>query len=92
MGSLVDDYSEVAEKLRNSGFNGNILNLAQWKMNHETFPEDQEAQIELIIKNNGMTKAGKLYKAGIIIANSRVVLEALPTAELFWKRIGDWLY
>ena len=82
MESLVDDYSEVAEKLTNSGFNGNILNLAPRQVSRETFPEDEEAQIEHIIKNKGMTKAGKLYKAGIIMANR----------ELFWKRIGDRLY
>ena len=62
--SLVDDYSEVTQKLTNSGYNGNILNPALRKVNHETFPEDEEAQIELIIKNKGMMKAGKLYKVG----------------------------
>ena len=64
MESLVDDYSEVAEMLTNSGFNGNILNLAPRQVSRETFPEDEEAQIEHIIKNKGMMKAGKLYKVG----------------------------
>ena len=37
---------------------------------------DEEAQVEKILQNKGMTKAGKLYKAGIVMANSRVILEA----------------
>ena len=89
MESLVDDYSEVAEKLTNSGFNGNILNLAPRQVSRETFPEDEEAQIEHIIKNKGMTKAGKLYKAGIIMANSRVVLEAHRRSALLTEKERD---
>ena len=89
MESLVDDYSEVAEELTNSGFNGNILNLASRQVSHETFPEDEEAQIEHIIKNKGMTKAGKLYKAGIIMANSRVVLEAHRRSALLAEKERD---
>ncbi len=76
MHSLVDEYNDIGSRLKTSGLNGDVLSLAPWIVNQEPLPVDEEAQVEKILQNKGMTKAGKLYKAGIVMANSRVILEA----------------
>ena len=39
-------------------------------------PDDEEAQVQHILDKNLITKSGGLFKTGIIVSNSRVVLEA----------------
>ena len=46
-------------------------------------------QIELIIKNKRMMKVGKLYKAGVIMANSRFVLEVHRRSALLAEKERD---
>ena len=47
-----------------------------------TIPPDQEAQVEHIVKNKLITSAGGLYKAGVVIANCDVVIDASKRAAI----------
>ena len=39
-------------------------------------PDDEEAHIQLLLKSNALNKAGSLFKAGVQVCNSKVLLEA----------------
>ena len=74
---LVDDYNERARMLNANGFNGDILDLEPRRVEENTeIGADEEAQIQQILKNKAVNAAGGLFKAGIIVANGRVILEA----------------
>ena len=74
---LVQEYNECSATLTRLGFNGCVLNLEPRKVaENETLPDDEEAQIKHIVDNKLISKAGGLFKAGIVVANARVVVEA----------------
>ena len=79
---LVKDYADCSNRLTSLGFNGGVLDLDPRRLNEYTLPVDEEAAVEQLVNNKGMNKAGSLYKAGVIMANSRVVLEAAKRASL----------
>ena len=58
------------------GFNGNVLNIEPPRVKKRAFLEDEEKQIQAIIDNKTINKAGGLFRCGVHIANSDVVLEA----------------
>jgi hypothetical protein len=63
--------------LNANGFNGDILDLGSRRVEENTeIDADEEAQIQQILKNKAVNAAGGLFKAGIIVANGRVILEA----------------
>ena len=72
----VQEYEECAQTLNRLGFNGDVLNLEVCQVEENGYPSDEERQTEHIVKNKLVNKAGGWYKAGIVIANSRVVIEA----------------
>ena len=74
--ALVDDYSQAAQMLTTLGYNGNVPDLAPRKVKDTPLSAYEEAAVQQLMKSKGMNKAGSLYKAGEIMANSRVVLEA----------------
>jgi hypothetical protein len=84
--SLVEDYGERSNELTGLGFNGDIFDLAPRRVQEIDLPANEEAAINLLIKNKGMNKAGSLYKAGVIMANSRVVLEAARRSALLTEK------
>ena len=74
---LVKDYEECARMLNARGFNGGVLNLEPPRVEKTaSIPDDKETRIQLILKNKVMNKAGSLFKVGVHVANSRVLLEA----------------
>ena len=74
---LVDDYNERANKLTEIGFNGAVPDLEPRRVEENTeIPADEEAQIQQILKNKAVNTAGGLFKASVIVANGRVILEA----------------
>ena len=73
---LVEDYEALGSKLSTLGFNGHVLDLKPRMVEGVELPKDEEAQIQHIIKNKIISKAGGLFKIGIHVANCRVVLEA----------------
>ena len=79
--ALVIDYGAKSDGLNAIGLNGDLLDLEPRVVVDNTVPEDEEEQALDIVKNKGMTKAGRLYKAGAIVANSRVVLRAHEIAQ-----------
>lgn len=82
MHALVDDYSKASQMLTTLGYNGNVLDLAPRQVKDFPLPADEEAAVQQLMMNKGMNKAGSLYKAGEIMANSRVVLEAARRTKL----------
>ena len=58
------------------GFNGAMLDCELSKVKKKAVFRDNEAQIQQIVDNKLLNKAGGLYKTGLIVANCRVVLEA----------------
>ena len=103
LAALVVDYGAKADGLTAAGFNGELLDLEPRQVLDATIvPESEEEAAQKIVAENGMTKAGRLYKAGTIVANSRVVLRAheivleqLQAAkdkkEFERKENGDWV-
>lgn len=79
---LVKDYAECSNRLTSLGFNGGVLDLEPRRVQEDTLPADEEAAVQELVKNKGMNKAGSLYRAGVIMANSRVVLEAAKRVSL----------
>ena len=75
MEELVKDYAQSGKKLTEMGYNGEILDLQPRIVVDYICPATEEAQIEHIVKNKLVSSAGGLFKAGVLIANSRVVLE-----------------
>jgi hypothetical protein len=58
------------------GFNGELLDCKLPKVKRQSVFRDEEAQIQHIVDNKLLNKAGGLYKTGPIVANCRVVVEA----------------
>lgn len=75
---LEEEYNECAETLLRLGYNGKVLDLRARRVAamEEGLPDDEEAQVQHILDKNMITKSGGLFKTGIIVSNSRVVLEA----------------
>ena len=76
MNKLVEDYSTSATTLTRQGYNGGVLDLKPRVVVENTVLADNEAQVDHIVKNKLITSAGGLYKAGIVIANCDVVIDA----------------
>jgi hypothetical protein len=72
---LLDDYKRQALELTSLGFNGDLLDLEPPSVVDTSIPEGEEAQIQLLLANGRVTKAGGLFKAGVHLANGRVVNE-----------------
>ena len=80
--ALVTDYAAKSDGLTAIGFNGDLLDLEPRVVDDgDDVPSDEEEQALGIVLNKGMTKAGRLYKAGIVVANSRVILRAHEIAQ-----------
>ena len=75
MDSLREEYTQAGVILTEMGYNGAMLDIAPPEAQHCVIPEGEEAQIEHIVTNKLINKAGGLYKTGLIVANARVVLE-----------------
>ncbi len=76
MNALVDDCSKTSLTLTSLGFKEDVLDLEPRQVQDVIILEDKEAAVQQLMKNKGIHKAGSLYKAGEIMANSQVVLEA----------------
>jgi hypothetical protein len=70
---LVDDNTRQALKLTEMGFNGDLVDLKPPSVVDTSIPDGEEAQIQHLLANGRVTKAGGLFKAGIHLANGRVV-------------------
>ena len=75
MDQFWDEYNQTAVILTEMGYNGGMLDIEPPEVQQYVIPESEEAQIEHIVANKLMHKAGGLYKAGLIVVNARVVLE-----------------
>ena len=73
---LVDDYNVGAKKVEEMGFNKNILSLRPPVVSTPKIPEGEEAQIQALVDGKAINKAGAMFKLGLQVANSRVMLEA----------------
>ena len=74
---LEDDYKKASNKLGQMGFNREVLDL-ELKVADvpDEITKDEEKLIQKIIDTKAVNSAGKLFKLGIYMANSKVVLEA----------------
>jgi hypothetical protein len=93
---LVEDYHDHKKTLDILGFNGNTLDIEipVALTSDKEITEDEEKQIDEIIKKKAIAKSGKLFKMGIHIANCKVVLEAqkrLKALEVEAKKKKDGL-
>jgi hypothetical protein len=76
LAALNKEYIISATTLTAMGFNGELLDCELPKVKKQPVFRDEEAQIQHIVDNKLLNKAGGLYKTGLIVANCRVVLEA----------------
>jgi hypothetical protein len=76
LAALDKEYKISAKSLTPMGFNGELLDCKLPKIKKKPVFCNEEAQIQHIIDNKLLNKAGGLYKTGLIIANCRVVVEA----------------
>ena len=75
---LVEDYKESAFLLSAKGFNGGILDLEPCHVcDSVAIPDYEESHIQLLLKSNDLNKPGSLFKAGVQVCNSKVLLEAV---------------
>ena len=58
------------------GFNGAVLDVEPPRAKKRKLMESEEEQIKAIIDNKTINKTGGLFRCGVHIANSDVVLEA----------------
>ncbi len=58
-------------------FNAELFDLEPVMVVNHPLPINEEARIQVLMKNGGVNKAGSLFCVGISVANSRVVLETL---------------
>jgi len=72
---LIDDYNVGAKKVEQMGFNKNILSLQPPVVSTPKIPEGEEAQIQALVDGKAINKAGAMFKLGLQVANSRVMLE-----------------
>ena len=73
---LMKDYKEGAERLARMGFNSKVLDLESSRVEEKLIPEGEEAQIEALVRNKATNSAGGMFKIGLHVVNSRVMLEA----------------
>jgi hypothetical protein len=76
LAALDKEYKIVSKTLTAMGFNGAMLDCELSKVKKKPVFCDDEAQIQHIVDNKLLNKAGGLYKTGLIVANCRVVAEA----------------
>jgi hypothetical protein len=76
LAALDKEYKNSAKSLTAMGFNGELLDCKLPKVKKKPVFCDEEAQIQHIIDNKLLNKAGGFYKTGLIVANCRVVVEA----------------
>jgi len=57
-------------------YNGEVLDLEPPVAKNAVLLADEDAEVDYIVKNRLINKAGGLFKAGLQIANSRVVIRA----------------
>ena len=77
------DYRKAATDLKRAGFNDEALDIEPPVVEErDEITEDEEKQIQSIIKNKAINSSGKLFKLGIHIANCKVVLEALRRIKI----------
>jgi hypothetical protein len=58
------------------GYNGDMLDVMPHEAEEAEIPsDDEEAQIEHIVKNKLINKPGGLFRTGLIMANCRVIME-----------------
>ena len=58
------------------GYNNEMLDVELVEVEEATIMADEEVQIEHLVTNKLINKAGGLFKTGLIVANdARVVLE-----------------
>ena len=89
MEKLTRDYSTCAATLSEQGYNAGVLDLKPRVVVEHTVPSDGAAQVEHIIKNNLMTSAGGLYKAGVVIANCDVIINASKRAAIEAEQLKE---
>jgi hypothetical protein len=86
MRDLYSDYCATREELAGMEFNVDLLDLEPPQVTDLPIPENEEAAIQALLENGGVNKAGSLFRVGVCVANSRVVLETLRrTKELAEK-------
>ncbi len=76
MEKLVEDYKSASKELTEKGYNGKVLDLELPVARNATLLADEDAAVEPIVKNRLINKAGGLFKTGLLIANSRAVVQA----------------
>ena len=76
LAALDKKYKIAAKTLTGMGYNGTMLDCELPKVKKKPVFCDEEVRIKHIVDNKLMTKAGGLYKTGLIVANCRVVVEA----------------
>ena len=73
---LVEDYERAKESLRVLGFNDGVMDLEPAKVVEYVMPETDEKKVDALVKSGKMSSAGTLFRMGIIVANTEVVLKA----------------
>jgi hypothetical protein len=91
---LTKDYVENALELRRMGYNGQVLDAKIPVAKTAEQILDEDAQVEKLIEEKRLGSAGGLFKAGIIVANSNVVVKAAArkramAAEKERKKLED---
>ena len=83
MEQLVEDYEKSAQRLTELGFNGAVLDLKPKTVsaNSSALTRNEDELVEEIMSKGLVSKAGGLFKAGVIIANCRVVTAAARRGE-----------
>ena len=83
MEQLVEDYEKSAQRLTELGFNSAVLDLKPKTVsaNSSALTRDEDELVEEIMSKGLVSKAGGLFKAGVIIANCRVVTTAARRGE-----------
>ena len=82
---LVEEYNDLAKQLTTMGFNGALLDIEPPTVKEKEIPADEEMQVQWLLKNKGINRAGGLFKIGNIVANSRVVLETYKRMAVIAK-------
>jgi hypothetical protein len=84
--ALNNKYKIASKTLTAMGFNGAMLDCELPKVKKKPVFHDDKAQIQHIVDNKLLNKAGGLYKTGLIVANCRVVVEAGKRLEELEKK------
>ena len=80
---MVKDYNDSAQRLTDLGFNGEVLDLKPKTVtaNSSALTRDEHELVEEIMSKGLISKAGGLFKAGVIIANCKAVTVAARRGE-----------